>query len=543
MPVESLPDMSLAQAEDRARFATGILDQVRALDPTGLSGDDADTLGYLTELAERDIRAARFYWLTPCATPYQLLPLSLYADAVFRPFVLDGPAAAERYASLVHDLARHVVSIADKAAGQAARGCRIPAPALEGVRTTLRGLRASVAAAVEVDEARFVALDRAHHGRLEDEVSHLVASELEPAFDRLLGVVDDRAYRGDAPERVGWAQYDGGEEAYRFFVRAHTTTDITPERLHDLGREHCRELAERMREIRAAMGFTGSETEFHVRIRAEPGLYVRTPEEVAARYRHHLDRLEPLLPRWFAALPRTPYDVARLDPALEPRMTFGYYEEPTAARPVGRYRYNGSDLANRSLLRAANLIYHELVPGHHFQLARQAENASLPDLRRELTGCSGFLEGWAEYAAGLGWEMGLYDDPWDAYGRLAGERFTAARMVVDTGLNLGTMNLEQAAEYLRTHSTDSGIQMATDLLRYATDLPGQALAYRTGYIEFQALRSTAEQYEGARFDVRAFHETVLSGGALPLADLRRRVARDSARRVGAPAHEGAGQSS
>ncbi|MCX4587268.1 DUF885 family protein [Streptomyces sp. NBC_01481] len=543
MPVKWLPDVSVAQTEDRARFATGILDQVRALHPTGLSGDDADTLGYLTELAERDIGAARFYWLTPCATPYQLLPLSLYADTVFRPFVLDGPADAERYASLVHGLARHVGSLAEKVAGQAARGCRIPARALEGVRTTLRGLRASVVAAVVLDEARLVALDRAHHGRLEDEVSRLVAAELEPAFDQLLGAVDDRAYRGDPPERVGWAHYDGGEEAYRFFVRAHTTTDMSPERLHDLGREHCRELAERMREIRAVMGFTGSETEFHARLKTEPVLYARTPEEVEARYRHHLNRLEPLLPRWFAALPRAPYDVARLDPALEPRMTFGYYDGPTAVRPVGRYRYNASDLANRSLLSAANLIYHELVPGHHFQLARQAENASLPDLRRELTGCSGFLEGWAEYAAGLGWEMGLYDDPWDAYGRLAGERFTAARMVVDTGLNLGTMNLEQATEYLRAHSMESEARITTELLRYATDLPGQALAYRTGYIEFQALRSAAEQREGARFDVRAFHETVLSGGALPLADLRRRVARHSARRFGAPAPEASGQSS
>ncbi|GAA2239267.1 DUF885 family protein [Kitasatospora cystarginea] len=526
LPVESLPGGSAEEAEERARFALDVLERVSALEAGGLSGPDADSAGFLAALAEQDVQAGRFHWLTPTATPYQLFNLSLYGDAVFRPFVFGDHSDVDRYLAVLHDLAASVGTIGDKVAGQAARGFRIPAPALPGAHATITALRASTARFVEVDDGRLAGLERASRSRLRDGVTRSVAAELEPAFDRLLAVIGDPAYLERAPGRVGWAQYEGGEEAYRSFVRTGTTSDTPPERLHELGLEHCRELAERMRAVRSALGFSGTESEFHQRLAGQSRLHARTPEDVEACYRSHLDRLSLQLPRWFATLPSAPYGLARLDPALEAGMTYGYYEQPTAGQPVGRYRYNGSDLSNRSLLGAASLIYHELAPGHHFHLARQAENETLPDLRREVAAFNAFNEGWAEYAAGLGWEMGLYDDPWEAYGRLTQERFTAARLVVDTGLNLGTMALDQARALMREHSTQSDVQTATDLLRYSSDLPGQALAYRAGYVEFRALRADAEARAGAGFDVRVFHDVVLDGGALPWPALRRRVARE-----------------
>ncbi|MEU7382311.1 MULTISPECIES: DUF885 domain-containing protein [unclassified Streptomyces] len=527
LPVESLPGVSAAEADERAAFAAGVLDRLRTSKRTEPAGPAADSAGFLEALAEQEAQAGRFHWLTPTATPYQLFRLQQYGDTVFRPFLFESRADADRYVSLVRDLARHVATVGDKAAGQAARGFFVPAPALPGVRTTLTRLRASAARYAEADAERLTRLDAASRGRLHDGVERVVATELKPAFDRLLAVISDPDYLRRAPQSVGWSQYTGGEEAYRAFVRTYTSGETPPERLHELGREHCHELTERMRDARSALGFTGTEAEFHERLATEPRLYAATPKEVEARYRGHLDRLTPLLPRWFATLPHAPYGVARLDPALEASMTFGYYDPPTAARPVGCYRYNASDLAHRSLLGAAALIYHELAPGHHFHLARQSENAALPDLRRELEAFSGFEEGWAEYAAGLGWEMGLYDDPWDAYGRLAHERFTAQRLVVDTGLNLGTMTTEQARAFMRAHAAaESDGQIATELLRYATDLPGQALSYRAGYAEFRDLRTACERRAGAEFDVRDFHEAVLGGGALPFPVLRRRVVRE-----------------
>ncbi|MFF1867683.1 DUF885 domain-containing protein [Streptomyces sp. CB03911] len=526
LPVERLPGASLAEAEERARFAADLLDRVRVLDGAQMSGADTDTAAVLTALAEQELRARRWYWLTPVVTPYRLFPLSLYVDAVLCPFEFAERADVERYLTLVRELARVVRSIGDKVVGQAARGFRVPAPALAGVRATVEGLRSSAVRRVTVADDRIGGLGQARRGRLRDGVRRLVETGLTPAFDRLLAVIDDPVHRGEAPQEVGWARYEGGEEAYRDFVRTNTGDDAAPERLHELGRDQCRELAGRMGEVRATLGFQGSEAEFHDRLRTEPRLYARTPEEVEARFRGHLDRLAPLLPRWFAAVPAAPYGLARLDPALEPGMTFGYYELPTAASPVGRYRYNGSGLEGRSLIGSASLIYHELAPGHHFHLARQAEDRSLPQLRREAAEFGAFSEGWAEYAAGLGWEMGLYDDPWDAYGRLAQERFTAQRLVVDTGLNLGTMSLAVARDFMRANSTEADAQIASDLLRYSTDLPGQALSYRAGYLEFVRLRARAEADLGAGFKVRAFHEAVLGGGSLPFPALRRRVARE-----------------
>ncbi|MFD4764476.1 DUF885 domain-containing protein [Streptomyces sp. NPDC058439] len=527
LPVESLPGVSAAEADERAGFAAGVLNRLGTPQSAELSGPAADTAGFLRALAEQEAEAGRFHWLTPTATPYQLFRLQQYGDTVFRPFRFEHRADAGRYVCLVRDLTRCVATIGDKVAGQAARGFRIPVPALAGVHTTLARLRASVTRYVQADTERLTPLDAASRGHVRDAVAQLVAAELEPAFDRLLALVGDPDYLRRAPEAVGWAHYPGGEAAYRAFVRTYTSGDTPPERLHELGREHCRELSERMREMRGTLGFAGTEAEFHERLATEPRLYAVTPKEVEARYRGHLDRLTPLLSRWFAVLPCAPYGVARLDPALEASMTFGYYEPPTATQPVGRYRYNASDLAHRSLLGAAALIYHELAPGHHFHLARQAENTTLPDLRRELVPFSGFEEGWAEYAAGLALEMGLYDDPWDAYGRLAHERFTAQRLVIDTGLNLGMMTLEQARTFMHVHAAaESQGQITTELLRYATDLPGQALTYRAGHVEFMALRTACERDAGAAFDVRAFHEAVLAGGTLPFPVLRRRVARE-----------------
>ncbi|MFJ3788342.1 DUF885 domain-containing protein [Kitasatospora sp. NPDC090091] len=526
LPVETLPGASLAEAEERARFAGGVLERARALEVTELPGADADTAAFLVALAEQELRAHRWYWLTPAATPYRLFPLSLYTDAVLGAFRFAERPDADRYVALVQELARLVGSIGDKVAGQTARGVRVPAPALAGARATLAGLLTSVARRVEVAEDRLGELGPAGRGHLRDGVRGVVEGELTPAFDRLLAVLDDPAYGRAAPQEVGWARYQDGEEAYRDFVRTHTGGDTAPERLHELGREQCRELAERMREVRATLGFHGSEAEFHDRLRTEPRLYARTPAEVEERYRGHLDRLAPVLPRWFATVPEAPYGLARLDPALEPGMTFGYYEAPTATAPVGRYRYNGSDLDRRSLLGSASLIFHELAPGHHFHLARQAEDLTLPQLRREVAEFGAFNEGWAEYAAGLGWEMGLYGEPWDAYGRLAQERFTAQRLVVDTGLNLGTMDLESSRDFMRANSTEADGQIDSDLLRYSTDLPGQALSYRAGFLEFGRLRADAEAELGAGFEVRAFHEAVLGGGALPFPGLRRRVVRE-----------------
>jgi uncharacterized protein (DUF885 family) len=203
-------------------------------------------------------------------------------------------------------------------------------------------------------------------------------------------------------------------------------------------------------------------------------------------------------------------------------MTFGYYDPPDHDKPSGRYRFNGSRLGERTMVTAAPLIYHELVPGHHFQIALQRENEELPPLRRE-SFATAFVEGWAEYASDLAGEMGLYREPYDRYGRLAMDMFLSTRLVVDTGMNAFGWSLEQARQFMRGHVLESETQIGTETLRYSVDLPGQALAYKLGSSKIRELRERAEAELGERFDVRRFHDAVLSPGALPLPVLEEHV--------------------
>jgi uncharacterized protein (DUF885 family) len=404
----------------------------------------------------------------------------------------------------VSDLRDQVRELRARLERQREAGVLVPAPALPGVRESLARTRAAAAAILPAKAPAAV----------RDYVESLVEREVLPAYDALVGALGDD-YERDAPHGVGIAQYAGGEEAYRSLVRLHTASDLTPEQVHQLGQEQVADLAERMAKARADMGFTGTEAEFHAQLAADPRVHAHTPDEVEALFLKHMAALEPMISRWFSVLPKAPYGVARLEPEAEAGMTYGYYEPPTPAQPVGRYRWNGSNLANKSLLTYAALIFHERAPGNHFLLARQAENDALPDVRRESVDIGAFNEGWAEYAAGLGWEMGLYDEPLDGYGRLVHERFTAQRLVVDTGLNLMGWSLDEAAAYMRANTTESDGQIATEVLRYSTDIPAQALAYRAGFIELNRIRAKAERTLGERFDIRDFHERVLGPGALP----------------------------
>ena len=188
---------------------------------------------------------------------------------------------------------------------------------------------------------------------------------------------------------------------------------LSPEEVHDLGLTQVAELTEQMAKVRAEVGFDGSEAAYRRVLEADERPHARSADDVAATYRRHLAAIEPLVGQWFSVLPKAGYEVERLDPELEAGLSYGYYEQPGPTTPAGRYRYNGSGLGTRSQINAASLIFHELVPGHHFHLARQEEDTGLHPVRGllapELLGT--YTEGWAEYAASLGMEMGLYIDP------------------------------------------------------------------------------------------------------------------------------------
>ena len=336
-----------------------------------------------------------------------------------------------------------------------------------------------------------------------------------PAFDRLLGVLGSDNYQANAPDAVGLSHYPDGEALYRTMVRLHTTMEVTPEELHELGKTRVAEIEDRMAAIRDEVGFTGTREEFHQKLRTDPRFFVSSPEEVEAKFNEYIARIEPLVEDYFRTQPEAPYGVQRLNPAAEATMTFGYYQPPTPDEPVGRYHYNGSKLDERPQIWAGPLIYHELVPGHHFHIASQAENESLPTYRREYLAATAFNEGWGNYGALLAEEMGLLEDPYDRYGAALFDMFISVRLVVDTGLHAKRWTREEAIAYLDENLPVSHEVNVKAIERYIV-WPAQATAYKIGMRRILELRADAKQRLGADFDIRGFHQAVLANGALPL---------------------------
>lgn len=477
--IEPLDERSAAAQSAEAR------DLLARLEQAAVGPAEADLAAVLKALAARTADRHASLWHIHPVAPYQSAGLIEMARVVV------APQPPPERARLTAELVAHVESIARLVAGQRARGIMLPRPAVAAARATWTGLRAQLPAILHDDR-------------------------LAAACEQVLTEMDTSA--GLAGEAVGVANLPGGEAVYRSWVKHETTLDVDPEQLHELGLEQCDVLAAQMAEVRARLGGPKDEEQARDWVKAQPHLYAASPDDVAATYRRHIVQVEPGLTALFKALPEAKYDVRRADPAVEPGMTFGYYQPPTPDEPLGLYRFNGSALATRSQLTAAALILHELVPGHHFHVARQRENTALHPLQQHALGLAAFNEGWAEYGSDLGWELGAYASDWDAYGRLAHERMMAQRLVVDTALNLGRWDLGRARAFMRANTLEEEGQVVSESLRYATDLPGQGLAYRTGYLALKQARQAA-----AGADVRDVHEAMIGGGAVPLGRMQERV--------------------
>jgi len=460
LPIEHLPDITCAAVEREAEFARGILQRLDAVQPA--DEDERLTAAIVRWHCERSIDELTLFWYRFPVTPYRT------------PFFGISNALPEARGALA-EMPRFVDDVLGVLREQELRGILIPKDEIPAVRALLANL----------------------------------AQSLSPEIARLLAHFDDE-YAERAPGGVGLWQYDGGAEAYRMLIRQETTIDLTPEEIHEIGLREIERIEHELGEI-------SGDADFRHFLKTDERFFAKTPEEFAARLMAPVQRIEAQVPRFFLRTPKAPYGVKRLPVEFEGGDTFGYYQGPTAAEPQGTYYFNGSTLGERSLLRAAALIAHELIPGHHFQIALQEENESLPMIRRE-TLSTAFGEGWAEYASWLGGEMGLYDDPYDRAGRLMMDAMLSARLVVDTGMNALGWSRQRAIDYMREHTMLSDTEIATETLRYAVDIPAQALAYKIGSLKMIELRKLAKDY-----DVRQFHEWVIGSGALPLPLLEEHV--------------------
>lgn len=522
LPVTRIGRVSLADETAYAARATALAGELEAVETAGLSSAEAELrLALLQDLRARS-SAAEDYWFDFLVTPYRGGDLHQAAAAALASAAVKTDAERAHYLALIDSYTAMVDAIAERTKAQQRRGNLLPKSALPGALKTLEGARTAAVARATVGPDRLAALSAAVSARFVADVEARVETRLLPAFDRLRAVLDDR-YLKAAPTAVGISQYRGGLDRYRRCVAAGTGLDLTPDKIHAIGLKALGEINARKAEIRTQTGFTGDAAAFDRAMRTDPRGFAKTANEVVARYEAFMATIAPILPGLFSELPSAPYGVKRLDPADEPGMTYGVYQPPSPSFPMGQYRFNGSGLETRTMIGAHHLIAHELMPGHHLQIALARESRQLHPVQSYL-GAGPYVEGWAEYAAWLVADAGLYA-PYDRFGHLVMQSFLASRLVVDTGLNTMDWPLEKARAFMAANTFEGPEQIATETLRYSTDIPCQALGYYLGYDTFREGRKRAEAALGKGFDVRRFHKAVLTGGAVPLNIIVQRVDR------------------
>ncbi|GAA4547041.1 DUF885 domain-containing protein [Amycolatopsis samaneae] len=350
----------------------------------------------------------------------------------------------------------------------------------------------------------------------EAERDRLLAEVVRPAYERYRAfLVDEVTPRARPESEPGLGHLPGGQEKYAGMIRAETTTSRTARELHDTGLEVIAKLADEYREVGSRVFGTNDLAEIFERLRTDPQLRWRDGEELLDAARAAITRAEAVAPQWFSTVPSNRCAVAAVPEAEATSGTIAYYLEASldGSRP-GTYYANIHEASSRPRCTSEAIAFHEAVPGHHFQLSFAQGLTDLPLLRR-VCDFNAYAEGWGLYAERLADEMGLYSDDLARFGMLIQDSLRAARLVVDTGLHALGWSRQRAVDYLRENTPMASLEIESEIDRYAS-IPGQALGYMVGRLEIQRLRAEAERALGERFDIREFHEVVLSHGSVPL---------------------------
>jgi prolyl oligopeptidase len=358
------------------------------------------------------------------------------------------------------------------------------------------------------------AVPAADRERLQAAARSTITTRIVPAYQRLQQFVAGE-YMPRCRSTVGLWDTPQGSRRYDELARFYTTTDLTADQIHEIGLQEVARIRGEMLAVIAQTGFTGSFDEFLHYLRTDPKFRYTDPQQLLTAYEAMAKRIDPLLPQYFGKLPRMPYGVRPIAAQIAPDTTTAYYQGPAMdGRRAGYYYVNLYKPEDRPTYEIPVLTIHEAVPGHHLQISLAQELGDLPKFRRDFE-ATAFVEGWALYSESLGGEMGLYEDPYDRFGKLTYEMWRAVRLVVDTGLHHRRWSRQQAIDYFKANAAKTELDIVNEIDRYIGN-PGQALAYKIGELRIRQLRDEASRTLGERFDLRAFHDVVLGSGAIPL---------------------------
>ncbi len=351
------------------------------------------------------------------------------------------------------------------------------------------------------------------------EVKTYILEELNPAYQELATFLREE-YLPQSRTGIGIKEVPNGREWYEYLARYHTTTDLTPDEIHEIGLQEVARIRSEMEDVMDSVAWEGDFRSFLEFLRTDPQFYYETGEELLDAYRAMSKKIDAYMPTLFNKLPRAPYGVIPIPMESAPFTTTAYYNAPSAGRP-GYFYANLYKPETRPKYEIPVLTVHEAVPGHHHQISLAQELENVPNFRNYLS-FTAFVEGWGLYSEQLGESMGLYEDPYDKIGQLTYDMWRAIRLVVDTGMHYKDWTREDAINLFLENTAKTQQDIENEVDRYIA-WPGQALAYKIGQLKIMELRDKAKAELGDNFDIRDYHDFILSFGSIPLSIMEEKV--------------------
>lgn len=517
-------DMSREAIDLRKKHPHELLEKLKEIDPSQLTGQDLLSYELFEYELNNEIEGEKF--------PSELFALdqldgpqfSLAQTAEQMPF--DSVEDYENYVARLKSFPTFLDQITDLLKeGIKTRWVQPPGP-LASIPKQISGqLKADA-----TDSPLFKPFDdfpesipQADQDRLREAGKQAIAQAVFPAMLKLKSFVEDE-YLPNGADVIGAAALPNGRAYYAYKARSSTTTDLTPQEIHEIGLSEVKRIRGEMEKVIRESGFEGNFDDFIKFLKSDPQFYYTEADDLLMGYRDIAKQVDAKLPKLFVTLPRLPYGVRAFPDYEAPNQTSArYYPGSIDAARAGFFMANTYALDSRPKYEMQALTLHEAVPGHHLQIARAQELSDLPRFRRN-GHYTAFVEGWALYAESLGEEMDFYQTPYDKFGQLTFEMWRACRLVVDTGMHNMGWSRQQAITFFQENSGKSPLEVAVEIDRYIV-WPGQALAYKIGELQIKKLRARAEQELGDDFDIRQFHNAVLDNGALPLPILERVIDR------------------
>ncbi|NVK56908.1 MAG: DUF885 domain-containing protein [Alteromonadaceae bacterium] len=519
---DRLPGVTALDRARRLRTEQGFVAQLDSINVEVLSETDKVNHALLKWLLVNSINANQLnLQRMPFNTFYSFWSRALGAS---KGLSMRTSADVEAYIARIRDIERYIdENIANMRVGIADSFVHAKV-VVEGVAPTVRALVVddpSLTSLYEPFKKLPSSLNEAQQQQLRESGLNAIKEHALPALERLATFLEG-VYLAAATKSLGAHQLPDGEAYYRHAIRQYVTEERAPGQIHQIGLAEVKRLRAAMQAEMKAAGFEGSLDEFTTFLRTDPQFYPESAEDLLKEAAFIAKKIEYRLPEFFNKLPRQPYGIVEVPKEIAPNYTTASYNSaPLEGIRGGAYWVNTHNLDQRPLYEMVALTLHEAVPGHHLQNALSLELENVPDFRRNLY-LSAYGEGWGLYAEALGVEMGVYETPYQHFGRLSYEMWRACRLVIDTGIHSQGWSREQAIEYLAANTALSMANVRAEVDRYIS-WPGQALSYKMGQLKILELRERAEQALGDQFDIREFHEQLLGNGALPLALLDKQI--------------------